>query len=120
MINIILGVYLKFPGDVDWTDVTGLVLESGREHTENAFGNDHHYKADVFSCTLQYHPLISEKFLSATENIQAKVILGDSPIITGFVAPTFAQTIHEIVDGLSIEILDNSRRIEVDIKESYY
>jgi hypothetical protein len=117
--DAIISVLLKFPGDEDWTDVSTLVLTEGRKKNEYAFGTDHKYRADSFSCRLKYNETIANKFLSAEGDILCKVLSGVTAIITGVVPPTYSQDIHEIVDGFDIEVTDNSYLLDRDIEETY-
>jgi len=115
----VLTVYLKFPDDSEWIDVSDLVQRNGRKKNEYAFGSDHKYRADTFSCQLKYSESIAAKFLSANEDIECRVLNGAEAVITGIVPPTYSQDIHEIADPISIEVEDNAYKLDIDIAESY-
>lgn len=114
-------IMLFFPGDSEYTNVSHLLIDRSVTHFSQKMNIHRKSVIDQLSFRLKHDEVITAKIDTAEGKIYAYAQDEElNYIITGYIAPTHEQTIHEITGDVCLEILDNSYLLDNEISEDIY
>jgi hypothetical protein len=112
-------LFLLFPGESTWLEVTHLIRAESYTQEEQIINDDMASVIDTASCKLVYDQLLVAKFLSLEpgQKVCARVFKDGGPLFYGYVATGFEHKSDEFQEDLSLELRDNSWRLDTKIPE---
>jgi hypothetical protein len=114
-----IDLFLLFPGESTWLEVTHLIRAESYTQEEQIINDDLASVIDTASCKLSYDQLLVAKFLSLEpgQKVYAKAFKDGNPHFFGYVATGFEHKSDEFQEDLSLELRDNSWRLDTKIPE---
>lgn len=114
-------IFLLFPGDGSYTDVTQYVRDKTVLFQSQLMNTERKSVIDQLSFSVKHDTALTAKFDAASSKIYAYAQDEESNyIITGYIAPTFSQNIRVVAEDIALEILDNSYLLDETIPEDIY
>lgn len=117
-----ISLFLQFPGDAIWTDVSSLVRPHSYAQSIRLLNDACESVVDTATVSIAFDSLIAARIMDTPmdRKILCKVYdAQDGALFSGYLAPALSVRKGKRVEDLSLEIRDNSWRLDVPLVEDF-